>query len=154
MGSGKGKSKRVQALTTEVKAKDEVVHIPRKWREFLRESGLSSTKLYRYYLGRSSTPELSQAEYLKLLNELFADAVETGVLILPGQRVKEDFIISVEPPDLGSGFIAKITAKNRPSHGASFEGTTLLSQDVDLGDRCVHHALSSIAQGVYSSLHY
>src|ERR1035437_1491374 len=105
MGSGKGKSKRAQALAAKVEAEDGVVHIPRKWREFLDESGLGSTKLYRYYLGRSGIPPLSQAECLKLLNELFADAVEMGVIILPDQHVKEDFIITVESPDQDLGFI-------------------------------------------------
>lgn len=106
MGSGKGKARRVQ--TASVKAVSATATIPRTkydrrvWSQFVKDSELKSLSLREYYLGSYENPNPKTWGYLteesvtvdgslKILTELFADAVDVGAIILPPPYNAADF---------------------------------------------------------------
>ena len=141
-----------QTLAAKSGAEDDVMYSPGKWRDFLLDSGLDYTKLYRYYLKRGSLPMPSQAEYQTLLDELFADAVDMDVIVLPDQYTREDFKIVVKPHQ-SFGFIAEISLKSNPNRRAIYEGVVRLGEDIYLVNVRVSGALMSLAQALYGVLH-
>src|ERR1035437_3757109 len=140
-----------QTLTAKSEVEDDVMYSPGKWRDFLHDSGLDYTKLYRYYLKRGSLPTPSQAEYQTLLDELFADAVDMDVVVLPDQYTREDFKIVVRPHQ-SFGFIAEISLKSNPNRRAIYEGVARLGEDIYLVNVRVNGALMSLAQSLYGVL--
>src|ERR1022692_1145024 len=114
MGSGRGATKRVQTVSAQTTSPT-VVYDYKKWGEFLEKSGLRNVKACKYYLGRDEHwTAYSEEEYTKLITDLFADAVEVGVLELPSFYVAENFEFQVRRRD---GFVypyVRMLPKNQP----------------------------------------
>ncbi len=125
MGSGQGKSRRGQVVSPRLEAQASTrtpvpaaqrrnhlaVFQEQKWAEFLKKSDLEGTTIIKYYLG--SVPKtLVEADYEKMITELFADAVTVGAILLPVQYrhpapyTVEDFVFTVSPDDLGTTTLA------------------------------------------------
>src|ERR1035437_4061705 len=115
MGAGKGKTRRGQAVA----ATGIVVYQPGNWRQFVKDSELSTVKLHQYYLGE--TPQqLSDADYEKLTGELFADAVNIGAINLHGTHTTTDFVWTVSPGATSYGRLAEVSLKSRPELKENF----------------------------------
>ena len=92
MGSGKGQNRRAQSILPSGDAitKYDVRFHRRKWDEFLNSNDLGNMNIYKYYIG--SIPYTRTAEnILKVLKELFTDAVTIGAINLPTPYKAEDF---------------------------------------------------------------
>src|ERR1017187_8346567 len=95
MGSGKGKTRRAQAVARPTKPKVKAaVHHPEKWEEFIRAAGLEDVKVYDYYLGQRSSHSNSNLERSRVATELFEDAVAVGAIVLPKPYVIGDFKVA------------------------------------------------------------
>src|ERR1017187_8560061 len=99
MGSGKGKTRRVQAVLATLPAEcapawaEEAVLDKSKWSDFVKNSDMVRTKVYPYYLGKSasSPPDYCNADHEKVVTELLADFVAVGAMVLPAPYTVEDF---------------------------------------------------------------
>ena len=112
MGAGKGKSKRVSASKTRLEAKSpaapsrarvlsigdsgaqSVVLSRNAWVRFVKNSGLEGVGLHEYYFGGEQS-RLTDAQYVKVLGDLLADAVSVGAIVIPSPHKPEDFVITV-----------------------------------------------------------
>jgi hypothetical protein len=89
MGSGKGKTRRVQATTAGAAVK-EVVLVEKKWTSFLEDNHIGRIKVYKYYF--DNIPQQPAAsDYEAAITELFADAVAVGAITLPSPYSTESF---------------------------------------------------------------
>jgi hypothetical protein len=101
MGSGKGKTRRVQASVSAAKTRKTptISEGKRKWGEFTRDSGMEKVVMHEYYLGRpfgnSIGAKQVAADAKKEVAELFADMAAVGALYFPGSLSAEDFEFAV-----------------------------------------------------------
>src|ERR1039458_1220389 len=104
MGSGQGKQRRTRAVASRKSAGSlkAVKYDHAKWEEFVICNGLKSVRVYEYYIGRGISHHDSDAERNKVVNELFADAVEVGAIFLPSSTKVEDFQFDVKSDALGT----------------------------------------------------
>src|ERR1035437_5318841 len=109
MGSGKGKTRRAQAIKfDDLDAVAEATSDRNKWSKFVEAGHLKGVKIYQYYLGDASRKAYSDVAREKLTRELFIDAVAVGALTLPAKYSAEDFAFRA------SGQRITISLKNRP----------------------------------------
>src|ERR1039458_9425834 len=89
MGSGKGKSRRVQAAPVLVipgthKSPRRGAYCSKdKWAGFVTKGGLANVKVFPYYLAERAAEDDEAIDRSKVIRELFVDAVAVGALILP-----------------------------------------------------------------------
>src|ERR1039458_10376774 len=95
MGSGKGKSRRVQtSLPAGAQVSEHMTFTEGKWNEFIDANDLMGVMMHDYYLG--STTKCSKDEaYRRLVTEFFRDAVAVGAITLPSPYTVEDFELGV-----------------------------------------------------------
>src|ERR1035437_6498353 len=94
MGSGKGKTRRVQA-TTSGTAVEEVVLVEKKWASFLEDNHIGRIKVYKYYFDNIPQQPVA-SDYEGAITELFADAVSVGAITLPSPYNVESFQFKIE----------------------------------------------------------
>ena len=95
MGSGQGKARRAKAPI--IAAQGQATYQKSPWDEFLRDNELMSVGVAQYYLGyRPQVP--TKVEYNKVLNEIFADLVAVGAIVLPGSYLAKDFRFALASP--------------------------------------------------------
>src|ERR1017187_9159364 len=95
MGSGKGQSRRTRGGTPKVN--DEVVLVAdakQKWQDFVNTGGVQETTLYEYYMKSPPVMPLD-ADYEKVVTELFKDAAAVGALTFSNQYGIEDFEFNI-----------------------------------------------------------
>ena len=98
MGSGRGKTRRAQALVSQAAKqtkKFDAAFQEDKWKEFVRDSGLRKVNLQQYYLGKI-VPNLTDSEAEVIITNLFNDAVLVGAITLPANCVSDDFQFFIE----------------------------------------------------------
>ena len=86
MGSGKGKTKRVQAIP-EWRA----THSMQPWDDFVMGQGIPKVPMVSYYLPGNQADELGIEDVLKVVTELFQDFTSVGMLNLPQGRSSDEY---------------------------------------------------------------
>jgi hypothetical protein len=96
VGSGRGKSRRAQAVAVpSSQATSGATWDVNEWRKFVIDRGINQVSLYEYYLGREHDINCDDSEYSKVAQELFCDAVEVGAITLPANYDADDFLLEV-----------------------------------------------------------
>jgi hypothetical protein len=97
MGSGKGKTRRVQSGVAELSEamRAEAVTAREKWNQFVQDSGIQKVKLFRYYLDKDEAARLSDADYEQLMRELLADIIAAGVVTAPDTSSADDIVFKM-----------------------------------------------------------
>ena len=153
MGSGKGKSRRVQAAPALV--------IPgthenplrgawcdkSKWAGFVTRGGLENVRVFPYYLAEDAAKDDEAIDRTKVIQELFVDAVSVGSLILPEPCVVDDFHLEMRPgrPVYDRTFI--VTLKRNPGLRC-IPNSYFLELGNTMGHNNVHHTLNQIAMAI------
>ena len=128
MGSGRGKTRRVQSSAgLAAQAIPHLLFDKGEWDEFVDGHDLVFVNLYEYYLGRPGN-HIDSSETKKVMDELFADAVAVGAIVLPDDYGVDDFEFRM----LGRGRI-EISMKNEPALGTAL--VTLTHQAFPHKDR-------------------
>ena len=159
MGTGKGQTRRAQSVV--LVAPPNVVHSDRsaaaeaervalqykKWEEFIATSGVGFIKVRRYYMGKDFDRSMAREDYEKVLTEQFADAVQVGALVLPGNYKAEDFRFEVGMVERYIGH-AKIFLKNSSEvHGDFAFNSNAFDDNVLLSDPLTAGSLINIMGG-------
>ena len=116
MGAGTGKTRRGKAVAAQAQA----TYNKFAWDEFLNDNGIAKVGVAKYYLGHDVQGP-SEAEYNKVLCEIFADLVSVGAIVLPSPYKAEDFKFKLAPPinRNASRYPIDIYLKNRLQIGAN-----------------------------------
>src|ERR1039458_9617184 len=153
MGAGKGKAKRALAPASKLSARTvayEVLFKPDVWSEFIRNSGIESIRLHKYYLGHMSGT-VSCAEYEQIIVGLLADAVSVGAIVLPVPYQPEDFTFMVNKVDAYRSD-AEVLVMNEPlAEGTLCNVDTLLGPS-GLYIRDVDTAVEQLAESITYAL--
>src|ERR1035437_9193525 len=146
MGAGKGKTKRASGTRTGASAGELVEYHPRNWQKFVKESGIASMGVNRYYLLAEEIAEpgeLSSQARKKIITEVFADAVTTSTIVLPDPYKVEDFVFK------GNGGDFYISHKNYPDRDkALYDASDYLGIDPKLEDWATTESIANLARGV------
>ena len=116
MGSGKGQQRRVQAGANVPVAREVVTYDEGKWSEFVRGGRMQRVGVREYYLGKDLSFKSDDQEQDELISELFADAVEVGMITLPSRAKVEDFQLKIEHGVVIVRFKGKPTNKDGPGY--------------------------------------
>ena|ERR1039458_2632387 len=169
MGSGKGKSKRVGAsrpvfgtqsaaalspariLSNKSGAVQDVVLSRNAWARFVKHSGLKNVGLHEYYFGGKQSSGLVDAQYIKVVGDLFADAVSVGAIVLPSPYEPDDFMITVS--DYMGQLDAVFCLKSSPAvKGSAVVIDRYVGSDYLLRSWELEIALDHLAVGVAGAL--
>lgn len=93
MGSGKGKTRRARIVVARAQPAP-LVFDRGIWDNFVETSGVKTTKLLYYYLGRDPAAWTNEG-YLRATLDMFADAVSVGAIVLPPGCSVDDFEFSI-----------------------------------------------------------
>lgn len=104
MGAGKGQPRRAEkaiAVTSKVSADKNLLQevtydqsLYGRWYEWIESMGARDIDLINFYFGSTTTKtwrNLTDEERIFIINELFRDAVDIGVIVLPAQVDVKDF---------------------------------------------------------------
>ena len=95
MGSGRGKARRVRAVANSSSVRGAYILARRqKWLDFINGSGIDNLQIGSYYL-EGPYAAYTIAEYVRMLEGLFSDAVAVGAVVLPAPFASEDFEVNV-----------------------------------------------------------
>ena len=150
MGSGKGKTRRVQTqVPTPILQglnKDVAFYLDR-WDKFVADGRLGRVPLYKYYLGNAS-PGVAECEGVP--QELFTDAVTVGAITLPKPYKAEDF----EVKKLGSSARMSVGLKSNPQSKPAREFSIFRHLDDYITMNDVSYVLNVITEGIDGLLNY
>src|ERR1035437_74686 len=100
MGSGQGKARRTSSLQPRLRAQATAVPVGsekvmlrrKKWEEFVKNIALEGERgrVHHYYLGETKQSP-TNADYGKMITELFADAIAVKAIILPEPYTASSF---------------------------------------------------------------
>ena len=130
MGSGKGKTRRVQAVATPLNP-DMSASSEKSWDEFVASTGIKTTKLFRYYLGDDVVLP-SDSQYEKLADEMFSDMVSVGVLVLPRPYEPSDFVFKMEKPSYYKQMVVRLKSKPDQDAQIVFNPTYSLNKNITM----------------------
>src|ERR1039458_4211841 len=136
MGTGRGKSRRAQALASKSPGTQRLSFERQKWDDFVQNSGMGEVKAYRYYRW---PPKKSVVFYdaEEMITELFMDAVDVGAIFIPDGYSAEDFVFK-KAFSLLSGNKMEINLKGKPKNDDFDSGFYLtISKEMKLGDENV-----------------
>ena len=156
MGSGRGKTRRAQQVQHATdSAPGAFTHMTvdeEKWDNFTRNCDLANLGIYNYYLGQKApltifqVQELAADEHMKIVRELFADAVSVGAITLPEPYKAEDFELQPSP-DYDDEVLIKM--KGNPELTKIVQNVSLpLSANPLLDDQVVIDSLYEFLTGV------
>ena len=114
-----------------------------KWDDFLKGSGLEKVTLHQYYLDKRDVMP-SNADIKKLITNLFADAIDLGVIPLPRPYESKDFKFVVFTG--GSLRRIEVALKSKPStHPKYLFSVRHLGEDTLLSSSYVRTVLNTAA---------
>ena len=95
MGSGSGKSRRVRVGVHSAASNLPSLSFEKPlWDKFVDDGGLATVNLYDYYLGEAPVVVVD-TDFKKVFDELFADSVAVGAIVLPDNYSVDDFDFQV-----------------------------------------------------------
>ena len=150
MGSGQGKSRRVQAVDPWRRAKKEE-YKDKNWSEFTKNNGLDDVTLYEYYLGEGASQYSKDDAIAKVLSELLADAIVLGEVALPVPYTAADFEfqISSGAPHGWVNRAAKIVLKSAPKLKARRQiFPVVFSDKTEMGHHYVNMFFDEVSEGI------
>jgi hypothetical protein len=156
MGAGKGKARRARMMPSEAPSKNKAITYKQgRWFEFLESNKLKKVGLYKYYLGEGAIMDRggvaragkgwNDDDHEKVVTELFADAVEVGMITLPEDYEVEDFEFSYVPDRPHGDELMQIGVKNVARKGIQPQLWTseayFLGESNDMNHDSVYHFL-------------
>jgi hypothetical protein len=157
MGSGRGETKRVQAVPAW-----RATYRRDTWTDFVRTQGVEGKHLIDYYLPELKGKELATTDALNIVQELFQDFIDIGMLNLPAGRKADDYEFALVAGEASRGTVSyrgdEMAALVDRDQGIqdtldfdllfSFNSETLMSSDsIERLTRVLVESLSSLASG-------
>jgi hypothetical protein len=158
MGSGKGRARRAQQVHHAVGNASEILVDEEKWGEFVDSGGLADVPIYGYYLQKNASKlitifqigELPDDADMKVVRELFADAVSVGAIVLPESYDADDFEFG-PGPDYDEDVLIRM--RSRPELTDIVQNISFsLGANPLLGDQAVVDSFYEFLMGVRSLL--
>ena len=150
MGSGKGKTRRARIVVARAQPAP-LVFDRGIWDNFVETSGVKTTKLLYYYLGRDPAAWTNEG-YLRATLDMFADAVSVGAIALPSGCSVDDFEFSINN-EFHSPQVAVALASNPATSEVLFQISSTFSGNNSMSNWYVNRAFESICRAAKKLLY-
>ena len=150
MGSGKGRTRRAQAVATPLNP-DMSAFSEKSWDEFVASTGIKTTKLFRYYLG-DDVALPSDSQYEKLVDEMFADMVSVGAIVLPRPYESRDFVFKMEKPSYYKQMVVRLKSKPEQDAQIVFNPTYSLNKNITMAGYGTSDAVRRVYRAIVALL--
>ena len=120
-----------------------------RWEKFLKDGDLMFVNIYEYYL-KGEAGELTSAEYVKVVDELLADAIAVNAIILPEGYEVADFVLSPAPRgDYPHQQVLEIRFADADLAGGEFRYVNYITgRDKTMSNKVLPISLENIVKGM------